>query len=153
MKKLRIYVDTSVFGGVFDDEFKTPSIILFDQIRSKRFSLCASEVVQREIEKAPEMVRSFFKDLLHLTEILPITKECIELREQYINRGIVSKKYLDDALHVAAATVSNCDIIISWNFKHIVHYEKISLYNTINKINGYKEIFINSPSEVIFYED
>jgi hypothetical protein len=98
-------------------------------------------------------VRLFFNDLLPLVEILPIKKEGIELREQYIAQGIVTRKYLDDALHVATATISNCDIIVSWNFKHIVHYEKISLYNAINKINGYKEIFINSPSEVICYGD
>ena len=60
---------------------------------------------------------------------------------------------MDDALHVAIATVSGCDIIVSWNFKHIVHYDKIALYNAVNRINGYKDIFINSPAEVIDYED
>ena len=85
--------------------------------------------------------------------MLTITKECIELREQYLVQGIVSRKYLDDALHVAVATVSGCDMIVSWNFKHIVHFEKISLYHAINRIHGYREIFINSPSEVITYDE
>ena len=153
MKKLRIYLDTSVFGGVFDKEFMETSKILFKQIQKGLFLLCISEVVIREIENAPEEVRTFFNELLPLTEILVINNDCVELREQYINKGIVTKKYLDDALHVATASVSNCDIIVSWNFKHIVHFEKISLYNAINKISGYKEIFINSPSEVINYEE
>jgi len=153
MRKLRIYVDTSVFGGAFDHEFMDTSTTLFNQIRKGLFSLCVSEVVLREIENAPEKVRSFLNKLLSVSEIVPITKECIELREQYIKKGIVSRKYLDDALHVASATIARCDIIVSWNFKHIVHYEKISLYNAINKLNGYKEIFINSPSEVIIYEE
>ncbi|GAK50854.1 hypothetical protein U14_02095 [Candidatus Moduliflexus flocculans] len=152
-KKLRIYVDTSVFGGVFDIEFMEPSTALFQQIRSGQFLLCVSEVVRREIEFAPERVRNFYAECANLTEMLTITKECIELREQYLAQGIVSRKYLDDALHVAAATVSGCDMIVSWNFKHIVHFEKISLYNAINRIHGYREIFINSPSEVIVYEE
>ena len=82
-----------------------------------------------------------------------ISQECLELRERYLEQGIVSRKYVDDALHVAVATVSECDMIVSWNFKHIVHFEKISLYNAINRIHGYREIFINSPSEVITYDE
>ncbi|MEK6556715.1 MAG: type II toxin-antitoxin system VapC family toxin [Candidatus Margulisiibacteriota bacterium] len=152
-KKLRVYVDTSVFGGVFDPEFIEASTEFFKQINAGLFSLCISEVVAREIENAPKNVRDFFNNLLPLAENLSITKACIDLREEYIQKGIVTRKYLDDALHVATATISSCNIIVSWNFKHIVHFEKISLYNAINRINGYREIFINSPSEVINYED
>jgi hypothetical protein len=152
-KKLRIYTDTSIFGGVFDEEFMEITKILFKQAKNGQFILCASEVVKREIENAPDQVKNFYNELSSLIEILPITEECIILRDIYIEMGVISKKYLDDALHVATATVSNCDIIVSWNFKHIVHFDKISLYNTLNKINGYKEIFINSPSEVIIYEN
>lgn len=152
-KKLRVYVDTSVFGGIFDSEFTDASSEFFKQIKEGLFSLCISEVVAREIENAPENVSDFFNSLLPLAENLSITKPCIDLREEYIQKGIVTRKYLDDALHVATATVSSCNIIVSWNFKHIVHFEKISLYNAINRINGYREIFINSPSEVINYED
>jgi predicted nucleic acid-binding protein len=153
IKNLRLYADTSVFGGVFDSEFMEPSKTLFQQIRSGQFELCVSEVVKREIELAPEQVRNFYAEYADLAAMLPITRECLELREQYITKGIVSRKYLDDALHVAVATVSGCDIMVSWNFKHIVHFEKIALYNAINRINGYREIFIYSPLEVITYED
>jgi hypothetical protein len=55
----------------------------------------------------------------------------------------------DDALHVALATVNNCDMIVSWNFKHIVHYDKIRAYNGINIRLGYSVIAIYSPKEVI----
>jgi predicted nucleic acid-binding protein len=153
MKPLRIYVDTSVFGGVFDLEFMTPSNTLFEQIRQGQFLLCVSEVVKREIDHAPEQVRTFYAECAHMTEMLPITRECLELRERYLEKAIVSRKYVDDALHVAVASVAGCDIIVSWNFKHIVHFEKIVLYNAINKINGYRELFIYSPLEVINYED
>ncbi len=152
-KKLRVYVDTSVFGGVFDIEFMESSKTLFHQIRSGQFLLCVSEVVRREIELAPEQVKNFYTECSDITETLPITRECLELRERYVEQGIVSRKYVDDALHVAVATVSGCAMIVSWNFKHIVHFEKISLYNAINRIHGYREIFINSPSEVITYDE
>jgi len=74
------------------------------------------------------------------------------LRDAYIDAGIVTEKRLTDALHVALATVSGCRAIVSWNFKHIVHFDKIPLYNGINKVMGYGEIAIHSPQEVIEYE-
>ena len=74
------------------------------------------------------------------------------MREYYLKANIVTKKSSNDALHVALATVNNCPIIVSWNFKHIVHFEKIPLYNSINLINGYQPIAIYSPLEVLRYE-
>ena len=153
IKQLRIYADTSVFGGVFDIEFMDPSKTLFTQIRQGQFLLCVSEVVAREIEHAPQQVRTFYAELADVTDKLPITQECLELRERYLEKNILSRKYVDDALHVAVASVAGCDIIVSWNFKHIVHFEKIALYNAMNRINGYRELFIYSPLEVINYED
>ena len=68
-----------------------------------------------------------------------------------MKEGILGSRWLDDALHVAIATVSQCDMIVSWNFKHIVHYNKIPLYNAFKTLQGYKEILIYSPLEVIGY--
>jgi rRNA-processing protein FCF1 len=153
VKKLRIYLDTSVIGGKFDDEFMVRTDKLFSEIKEDKFTPCISVIVSREIEKAPVRVADFFSDLLPICEILEVDNNCLLLRDEYIKSGIVSRKYMDDALHVAIATVSKCDIIVSWNFKHIVHYDKIALYNTVNRINGYSDIFINSPAEVIDYEE
>jgi len=80
-----------------------------------------------------------------------ISNEVLKLRDAYLNARIVSKKFSNDALHVAFATISECSIIVSWNFKHIVNFEKIPLYNAINIINGYKQVAIHSPLEVIKY--
>ena len=74
------------------------------------------------------------------------------LQQQYINSGVVTAKSSEDALHVAIATVTQCDLIVSWNFKHIVHFDKIPKYNAVNILNGYGEIGIYSPLEVISYE-
>ncbi len=68
-------------------------------------------------------------------------------------RGFWSEKYSTDALHVALATVSQASLIVSWNFKHIVNFQKIPMYNTVNTQHSYSEISIYSPLEVIDYED
>ncbi|MCL6098651.1 MAG: type II toxin-antitoxin system VapC family toxin [Bacteroidetes bacterium] len=150
MKK-RVYVDTSVFGGIFDKEFKNASSVFFDQVRKGKFIIVTSPVVIDEISLAPIEVRKLYKQLNHFIEVIEISNGALELRDAYLNAKIVSKKYSNDALHVAFATISECLIIVSWNFKHIVNFEKIPLYNAINIINGYKQVAIHSPLEVINY--
>ena len=66
---------------------------------------------------------------------------------------IVTQKSVTDAMHVALATVSKCSTIVSWNFRHIVHFDKIPLYNAVNMLNGYPAIAIYSPLEVIDYDE
>ena len=62
--------------------------------------------------------------MIEIAEIVDVSKEALQLRDAYLKAGIVTLKYSDDALHVALASVSNCSLIVSWNFKHIVHFEK-----------------------------
>jgi len=152
MSNIRVYVDTSVFGGVFDKEFKKPSSIFFQQAKSNQFILVTSAVVQAEIMDAPHEVKTLFNEILPFAEIIKVENEALMLRDAYLEAGIVSSKYTNDALHVALATVSNCSIITSWNFKHIVHFQKIPLYNAINLLHGFHQIAIFSPMEVIKYE-
>ncbi|OQY54627.1 MAG: hypothetical protein DRR08_17675 [Candidatus Parabeggiatoa sp. nov. 2] len=146
------YADTSVFGGVFDEGFDEASKAFFQQVREKHFRLVISPVVQREIELAPEEVRQFFSEMTEYADFIAITKEALLLRQAYLDAGIVTKKSTADALHVALATVAKCQLIVSWNFKHIVHFQKVPLYRAINTVNGYTEINIYSPPEVINYE-
>lgn len=150
---LRVYADTSVFGGVFDDEFAEASIIFFEQVREGRFQLVTSAVVQAEIETAPEAVQNLFNELLPLAQIANVDEDALHLQQAYISARIVSPKWAADALHVALATVVRCPLIVSWNFKHIVHFQKIPLYNAVNILQGYSSISIYSPREVIRYED
>ena len=84
---------------------------------------------------------------------MDVSEEALELRLNYIKSGVVTESSLDDALHVAVATVSGCDLIVSWNFKHIVHFEKIPKYNAVNRLNGHNHIGIYSPLEVIQYDN
>ena len=149
---MRIYVDTSVYGGKFDEEFKKVSEIFFNQVKTGQFKLVTSALVQEEMVQAPQEVRELFDSMLSETEFIQITDQALSLREAYLRGKIVSSKYSDDALHVALATISDCSSIVSWNFKHIVHAQKIPLYNAVNLLNGFKQIAIYSPMEVIAYD-
>jgi len=148
---LKIYADTSVFGGVFDEEFGAASGMLFDAIRAGAFRLATSEIVREEIAPAPQAVRDLFQEMARDAEIAPITTDALRLQEAYQEAGILAPQWKEDALHVALATVAGCDMIVSWNFKHIVHYRKIPLYNAVNALRGFGAIQIHSPLEVIGY--
>lgn len=147
----RVYADTSVFGGVFDDEFAASSRMFFDQVASGRFILVTSALVQAELDVAPDEVRQLFDEMIIRAEITPISEVAQRLEQAYLAAGIVTAKWATDALHVALATVSGCELIVSWNFKHIVHFEKIPLYNAVNTLEGYRAVAIYSPREVISY--
>ena len=149
----RAYVDTSVFGGVFDDEFAGPSRAFFRMASDGRIALVVSGLVRDEAEDAPDQVMEFFTDTIQLAEIVDVTQESISLMKAYLDAGIVAATCRDDALHVAVASVSACSMVVSWNFKHIVHYKKIPQYNAVNVLHGYSPVAIHSPLEVTRDED
>jgi predicted nucleic acid-binding protein len=150
MNKLNIYVDTSVFGGCFDDEFSKESKAFFELVRKGNFTLYISDVVLSELEGAPQEVQDV---LLSIPEkyinTVEIDEEIVVLRNEYIKSGVLTKKWIDDATHVAAATVARVDAIISWNFRHIVRLDKMKEYNQINLLNGYGILTITTPREVV----
>ena len=150
---MKVYVDTSVFGGFFDRGFSEPSKVFFDEVKKQRFTLVTSAVVQAEIEPSPEKVRKLLDEMITMADMAHVDSAALALQESYLKEGIVTANSSDDALHVALATTAKCDLIVSWNFKHIVHFEKIPKYNTVNILQGYSKIGIFSPLEVIAYED
>jgi predicted nucleic acid-binding protein len=147
------YVDTSVYGGVFDEEFTDASKDFFDLVMTGRIQLFTSEVVSDEIALAPGKVRDYFDMLLPKATIVKVTAETLSLQQAYILAGILTEKWYDDALHVAVATVAGCDLIVSWNFKHIVNFNKIPKFNAVNILQGYRHIDIYSPFEVTDNEE
>jgi len=153
MKTVRVYADTSVFGGVFDTEFALSSQAFFEQVRQGRFQLVASALVRDEIHEAPNRVRDFFEEMADWMEVSEIREDGVDLQIAYLRAGIVGESSMADALHVAMATVLDCRMIVSWNFRHIVHFQKIPLYNAINRTHGYAEIAIHAPQEVVVYEE
>ncbi|MCE2433578.1 MAG: type II toxin-antitoxin system VapC family toxin [Candidatus Latescibacteria bacterium] len=154
MRLQRVYVDTSVIGGCHDDEFAPWSNGLMKDFRLGNFRPVVSEVVDAEIRDAPEPIRDIYSELLTLEpEFLNATEEAVQLAETYLERRILTAKFLDDALHIALASVAEVDVLVSWNFKHIVHFDKIRLFTAVNIELGYKPLQIYSPREVTNYGD
>jgi len=152
--KQRIYIDTSVFGGYFDEEFKEHTIPLFDWIKEGEFIILHSIVTQDELENAPEKVKELVKSLrADQTEFIETTDEAIDLASEYISENVVGQTSYADCLHIALATIYRADFLVSWNFKHIVNIQRIRGYNSINIKNGYKQLEIRSPREFEKYEN
>lgn len=152
MKQLRVYLDTSVIGGCFDPEFEEWSEALMDDFRNGRYLAVVSSVVEKEIEAAPVFVRQLFAEILSLrAEVVQVDGEALMLVKHYMARGVLAQRFFDDMLHIALATIAEVDVLVSWNFKHIVRLEKIRLFNAVNLEQGYKPLTIYSPREVISY--
>ncbi len=152
MKIQRIYTDTSVIGGCFDSEFAKWSNGLMQDFKLGTFNPLLSEIVSAEIENTPAPVQELYQELLALhSELISVTEEMVELADSYQKHNILTPKYYDDGLHIAIATVMEADLLVSWNFKHIVRAEKIRLFNAVNLENGYKTVQIYSPREVTVY--
>lgn len=150
----RIYIDTSVIGGYFDDKFEEPTKRLFERIENKDFDIYFSEVNETELSLAPQHI----KDLKNLIppdcyKYLELTEEAKTLAESYISEKVLGKASTNDAYHIAISSVNRLDCLISWNFKHIVNFDKIKLFNSINLKFGYPLIDIRTPFEFLKYEN
>ena len=154
MKKQRIYLDTSVFGGLHDEEFQEYTQLLFKRIKNSEFEIIQSNVTEDELESAPEKIRATTKLLpKNMTKYVKSDIESAILAKRYIEEGVVGATSYADCLHIALATIHNANILVSWNFKHIVNVVRIVGYNAVNLSEGYKQIDIRSPRELVIYED
>jgi predicted nucleic acid-binding protein len=147
---IKVYVDTSVFGGCFDEEFREWSRKLLDEFKSGLKILVLSDLTLKELEEAPTNVRNVVGEVPegHKVYIL-LDEEARALARHYIDEEVVSASYLLDAQHIALATVKRVDVLVSWNFKHIVNLDKIRRYNAVNLKYGYPLLEIRSPREVL----
>jgi len=153
MKTQRIYLDTSVIGGCFDDEFEIWSNALIKDIRNGLFRGVTSEIVEAEIADAPKNVREQFLKFHKMNpEVLKINAEAIGLVDIYLEHKILAERFRNDMLHIALSTIADVDILVSWNFRHIVRYDKIRQFNAVNLEQGYHTLDIYSPREVTSYE-
>ena len=152
MKKLKIYLDTTIFNFVFDQSaFKEHKLTvkLFEQI--DRYESYVSDIVLQEINRCSEPKKQKMLNLIIQNDIrqLPLDESSQALANQYLHQRIIPKKYEDDAFHIAIASVNNMDVILSWNFEHIVKLKTKREVVAINLLMGYKEIDIYSPLEVV----
>ncbi|MCX6237163.1 MAG: PIN domain protein [Bacteroidia bacterium] len=152
--KQRIYIDTSVVGGYFDDEFSEATKGLFKRLENKEIVFVISDLLDLELTGAPQNVR----ELLHnyssdKFERVQLTLEAIQLADAYINEKVVGKTSLEDCRHIALATIYKVDVLASWNFRHIVNLDRIKGYNSVNYRLGYPMIEIRSPKDLVNYGD
>jgi predicted nucleic acid-binding protein len=151
--KQRLYIDTSVFGGYFDVEFEEVTKPFFDRILKREFIVVFSNITEQELQNAPQKVKDLMSMLpADTSEYLQLTTEATELAQKYIEENVVGKTSFADCLHIALATIYKADLLVSWNFKHIVNVVRIRGYNSVNLKLGYSTIDIRSPRELIDYE-
>jgi hypothetical protein len=151
MKK-RVYIDTSVVGGYFDEEFSADTIPFFDTIKSGGIIVIISDLLEAELLRAPKFVGELLKSLpISNVERISLSPEATLLADKYIEAKVVGKTSRADCQHIAIATICHADVLVSWNFKHIVNLDRIRGYNGINFQTGYHMIEIRTPKEIFSY--
>ena len=154
MKRLHVYVDASVVGGCEDVEFSTDSLAMWRRFVSGGFVLVLSQHTLRELQGAPDAVRGHLLDVPQANQIvLGDSPEADDLADAYLARGVVGPGSRSDALHVALASVGRSDVLVSWNFKHIVNLGRIRLFNAVNIEQGYGLVEIRTPREVLYEQE
>ncbi len=152
--KARIYIDTSVIGGYFDEEFEEYSKKFFDKVKETNSIILLSDVALDEIADAPSRVQDFARSISSKNiERVSLDEESRELALRYIAEKVVGETSLADCFHIAIATLNKADLLVSWNFKHIVNVNKIRGYNGVNLICGYPTLEIRNPREAFEYEN
>jgi len=150
----RIYIDTSVVGGYFDEEFTEATKMLFQRLENREIKFVVSDLLDLELIQAPAHVKELlFKLPITYFERVELNEEAIKLADTYIEEKVVGKTSLEDCRHIAMATIYKVDVLASWNFKHIVNLDKIKGYNSVNLKMGYTMIEIRSPKDLVKYED
>ena len=154
MHKIRVYVDTSVFGGTQDEEFFGESNNFFDHVQLGEYMVLLSDETMRELANSPVEVQEVWQNLPpDSVELIMIDDEAKFLANEYITAKVLGEASIGDALHVAVATIAGADLILSWNFKHIVNFNRIRGFNSVNIRMGYRAMTIHSPKEVGDYEE
>jgi predicted nucleic acid-binding protein len=145
-----LYLDTSVIGGYFDDEFKEATRELWRQMEAGKYRFVTSTVTADELAEAPIHVRDLWAGTFTPEMVLDVTDDMDQLAAAYMAQAILTPKYTDDARHVAACTVAQSDYLVSWNFKHLVNADRKKGFNAVNLLQGYSSISIINPLELIY---
>ncbi|MCE2733444.1 MAG: hypothetical protein O9302_07240 [Cyclobacteriaceae bacterium] len=146
----KVYIDTSVIGGYFDEEFELYTKLFFEKVKQGEFRVILSDLLITELQGAPENVIKFFKSIPRKQiEFVEQTSDSILLGEEYLKEGVVGKTSRADCRHIALATLINADILVSWNFKHIVNINRIRGYNSVNIKHGHRILEIRTPREIL----
>lgn len=146
-----LYLDTSVIGGYFDPEFTTATRELWRQMEAGKFRFYSSSIALREVMGAPDAVRTLMANTFaDPSRILSLTAEAAALASHYMKAKVVPPRYAEDADHVAIAVVHRLNLVVSWNFKHLVNIQREAGFNAVNLLQGYPPARIVSPMQLIY---
>ncbi|EMF80033.1 hypothetical protein LEP1GSC188_4855 [Leptospira weilii serovar Topaz str. LT2116] len=140
-----------MYGGYFDKEFAEWTELFFDEVDDGLFKIVHSSLIDTELKPAPKYVRDFAKKYTENSEIALITRKVVNLAKTYISEGVIGKKHWVDCIHIAAASIAGVNVLVSWNFRHVVNRNRILGYNRVNEKNGYSVLDIRTPGEVLNY--
>lgn len=154
MRKLKVYLDTSVISYLSQEdapEKMADTRQLWEMFKDGKYDVYLSTVTLEEVADCPEPKRSELRKFLEQIKytVLDITDEMETVANKIIDMGILTKKSYDDCQHIAAAVVTECNCIVSWNFKHIVNIKTIHGVRAITNLTGYKAIDILSPTVLL----
>jgi predicted nucleic acid-binding protein len=158
MRKLKVYLDTSVVSYLYQvdaPEKMQNTLDLWKLFKNKVYEVYISDIVIREISGCNEEKLKILLDYLDQIDynIIETDEDTVELAGKFIDFGILKQKSFDDCQHIAAAILAGCDIITSWNFKHIVNVKTVRGVKVITTLEGYKDLLIYPPSVLIESED
>jgi predicted nucleic acid-binding protein len=158
MKKLKIYLDTSVISYLDQQdapERMADTLRLWEDIKSDMYDVVISDLAMAEIDRCAEHKRSFMRQRVAEINFENVSRdeESRRLSTLYFERGGLPPKSKDDAMHIAIATIRNCDIILSWNFRHIVNLRAITAVEAVNIQEGYKALRIMAPSMLLLEKE
>ena len=157
-KKLKVYLDTSIISHL--DQHDAPEKMqetqrLWQLFREGRYDVYISDIVITEIGQCTPAKRDILMEYLNQVDYFVFTtsESTVNLAEKFIDFGILKQKSFDDCRHIAAAILAGCDIITSWNFKHIVNVKTVRGVRTITTLEGYKDLLIYPPSILVQEEE
>lgn len=146
---MRLYLDTSVYGGYFEPEFEKWTKPLFQRITDGEHTLLRSPLVDIELQGAPVHVRNLLAGIPQRSvEHIETGKQVDDLAFEYVKAKVVGETSFTDCQHIAMATLAHADVLISWNFKHIVNVPRIRGYNSVNMRLGLGLLDIRTPIEL-----
>lgn len=154
MRKLKVYLDTSVVSYLYQEdapEKMQNTLDLWELFKNKVYEVYISDIVVREISECREEKLKILLDYLDQIDynIIETDEDTVELAGKFIDFGILKQKSFDDCQHIAAEILAGCDIITSWNFKHNVNVKTVRGVKVITTLEGYKDLLIYPPSVLI----
>lgn len=154
--KSKVYIETSVISYLVARPSRDILIAANQQItqewwqnRRPKFDIYVSQLVAQEINSGDAEAVSKRQQAVTDCTYLDITPEAVNLAEKLIKQNAIPRQAAEDALHIAVATVSGMDYLVTWNFKHIANAALRANVELVCRLNGYEPPVICSLMELM----